>query len=379
MAKRWLENEDKLLKSLFEEKKTVREIKEHFPERSVDAILSRKRIILPNTVNSVMWSEDRINYLKSNAKQKTVKELASHLNLSFATTIEKMKQLDIYEPTSSWKEWTDSENEYLIENYKLENNYTIARKLNRTSSSIQQQANKLNLKKHNPGVWTKEETEYLIENYSTKSLKELQRKIMRTSSSIYNKAYTLGLDNLNKEEKEKEIAFVIANALIMTDEEIALKLKCSVDKVSNIRKNNNIYKDNFSGKESFIEKEIDSLLKASDIEYQKQVKISDYIVDFFVPIFNLVIEVQGDYWHCNPKVYENGPEDLKQTTFILKDYNKKSKLLNLGYDIYYVWEYDILNNKLTVENNLKNLLNIILPSRQEIVDDYHCGIKRGTP
>ena len=36
----------------------------------------------------------------------------------------------------------------------------------------------------------------------------------------------------------------------------------------------------------------------------KTKKIHEYICDIFIKDLNLIIEYNGDYWHCNPKKYE---------------------------------------------------------------------------
>lgn len=46
-----------------------------------------------------------------------------------------------------------------------------------------------------------------------------------------------------------------------------------------------------------IEKKIQSLLQQLNIEYESQKCIYNFIVDFYLPKYNIIIECDGDYWH----------------------------------------------------------------------------------
>ena len=52
------------------------------------------------------------------------------------------------------------------------------------------------------------------------------------------------------------------------------------------------------------EKEISKLIKKMGYKIITSYKIDTKICDIFIPKLNLVIEYFGDYWHCNPKKYE---------------------------------------------------------------------------
>ena len=64
---------------------------------------------------------------------------------------------------------------------------------------------------------------------------------------------------------------------------------------------------------------------------------------------NKIIEFQGDYWHCNPKLYDKDfYNKVKQKTAQeIWEYDKnKLECANFyGYDVLYVWEYDYNNDK----------------------------------
>lgn len=64
---------------------------------------------------------------------------------------------------------------------------------------------------------------------------------------------------------------------------------------------------------------------------------------------NKIIEFQGDYWHCNPNLYEcDFFNKVKQKTAQeIWDYdNTKKECANYhGYKVLYIWEYDYNNDK----------------------------------
>ena len=56
------------------------------------------------------------------------------------------------------------------------------------------------------------------------------------------------------------------------------------------------------------EKEIGLILQKLNIPYKAQFHISGlpYNYDFFILNTNIIIEFNGDYWHCNPKKFKSG-------------------------------------------------------------------------
>jgi len=98
-----------------------------------------------------------------------------------------------------------------------------------------------------------------------------------------------------------------------------------------------------------IERIVECFLIEKCIEYLKQYKIyfndnhqkkfKKY--DFYLPNFDLVIEVDGDYWHGNPKIYN----DLNHTQILnIKNDLFKDNLIELNnLNIIRIWETDIFN------------------------------------
>ena len=100
----------------------------------------------------------------------------------------------------------------------------------------------------------------------------------------------------------------------------------------------------FPVKDSKPEKKVQSFLKQIGIKFltHKYIGIEHaYQCDIFIPSMNLVIEIDGDYWHGNPKLYSN--KDL--TERIIKgrkiDYVRTKELKKKGFKVLRLWESDI--------------------------------------
>lgn len=79
--------------------------------------------------------------------------------------------------------------------------------------------------------------------------------------------------------------------------------------------------------------------------YENNIRISRYTVDFLNEKTKHIIEVYGDYWHCNPKIYS---DDYHHHYFKMSaidrrkiDESRVKYLESLGYSVTVVWESDI--------------------------------------
>lgn len=79
--------------------------------------------------------------------------------------------------------------------------------------------------------------------------------------------------------------------------------------------------------------------------YENNVQISYYNVDFIDRATNHIIEVYGDYWHCNPKIYADDfmHRHLKITAVERRklDETRIAYLESMGYSVTVVWESDL--------------------------------------
>jgi G:T-mismatch repair DNA endonuclease (very short patch repair protein) len=63
-------------------------------------------------------------------------------------------------------------------------------------------------------------------------------------------------------------------------------------------------------------------------------------VDFLLE-HRVILEVQGDYWHANPRIYLDGPKNQTQVRTAQNDLRKLSSLTAGGFRVVYLWEADV--------------------------------------
>lgn len=111
---------------------------------------------------------------------------------------------------------------------------------------------------------------------------------------------------------------------------------------------------------------INDLLKDLNIQYKNEYACKYFSIDNYLPEFNLMIEVMGDFWHCNPLTYKNIKQEV-QVKRIPKDKVKHTYIKNhYNIEILYLWENDINNN---IELCKKLILKYI--SSKGILNNYH--------
>lgn len=298
--------------------------------------------------NQSTWTNEEISFLKDNAQSMTVNELMNHIPKKQSTIYKKIKELGIDKWDANGEQWSEDEIQYLKKNYFLYSYTKIGKKLGRSKSSVEQKARNMGLQKSMTKKWSDEDIQYLKDNVNSTDYETIARHLERSIIACRTKACELGFvsrewsgQKLKKEQQQ----FIIANADRYTDSYFADKFDCSIQAVEDVRRRHGIYKigNEVKGK-TLPEQKVEDLLNQQDIDFIFNQPFGEYRPDFINHEHKLVIEVQGDYWHCNPYLYPNGPKDEIQVKHVLRDYYKKCYLLSRGYKILYLWEQDILND-----------------------------------
>ncbi len=99
-----------------------------------------------------------------------------------------------------------------------------------------------------------------------------------------------------------------------------------------------------------------NILKELKYDVKKTYRINHYICDIFIIELNLIIEYNGDYWHCNPKRFDSNylhPHKKKLAKEIWGDDNIRiDNLKNYGYNLEVIWESDF-DEQNTIQNIIK--------------------------
>jgi very-short-patch-repair endonuclease len=112
-----------------------------------------------------------------------------------------------------------------------------------------------------------------------------------------------------------------------------------------------------SGKMSKPERLMEDILKSHGIEYVYQQEVSGFFYDFYIPSKNILIEVDGDFWHCKPGTKYETPKMPEQVKNVVNDKKKTTVACSNNYTLIRFWESDIQDNRLQVVKTLiENLL-----------------------
>lgn len=135
-----------------------------------------------------------------------------------------------------------------------------------------------------------------------------------------------------------------------TSEQIKISRDCLMDRINN-------QKFNISSKA-----ELDFAIRYLDVldikyESQKYIKDIKQYCDFYIPNNQVFIEFDGDYYHCNPSKYPNGPINKMQEKKIEKDKIKNKWMSDNNKKIIHIWESDAKNNEEIVLKLLEPLLD----------------------
>lgn len=107
------------------------------------------------------------------------------------------------------------------------------------------------------------------------------------------------------------------------------------------------------------EKEIKTLLESMGFKVQSQYPIESLHYDLFVKEKNLLIEYNGDYWHCNPDKYSsdyiNKKKNMSAEQLWKQDENKKNLAISNNFNFIVIWESDYKKNK---EKEINKILNL---------------------
>jgi hypothetical protein len=186
--------------------------------------------------------------------------------------------------------------------------------------------------------------------YGKKHKKETIEKI---SKNRVGKA--MGVDNSMNDPKNRELLRKIKIDLWESGKMENVRIK-----MSNLMKERIKNGELKSYNRSKAENELISFLLSKNIECIPNLIIGSKIYDLYIPKFNLIIEYNGDYWHCNPIKYGETFFHTKKnkTAKEIWDYDKNKLYLakNNGYIIEVIWEHDYKKDK-----------NIIL----QIIDKYN--------
>lgn len=120
-------------------------------------------------------------------------------------------------------------------------------------------------------------------------------------------------------------------------------------KLSELMKNRHANGELTSINRSKAEFEIIQLLNDNNVSVIPNFRVGSKIFDIYIPNYNLLIEYNGDYWHCNPNKYKidyiNKKKNKTAKEIWVYDKNKLDLAKDKGYLCEVIWETDYKKNK----------------------------------
>lgn len=241
----------------------------------------------------------------------------------------------------------------LIKNNIPANEFSLMCKekgLNISAGSVIERANKLNI------------VTYGIKHQN--SLKRVRDKYKNTCIKKYGKINALSRGTVCYYKRDKTVKERYNVDNIFQNKAIIKK-----SLITKIKKYGTAGRLSGFNKVSKIQKKIEKILKELNIEFKLEKaifskfnkhlqKIYSPVVDILLTNKNIVIEIYGDYWHGNPKIYRK--EDLirkfegytKVEDIWKFDDIRKKQIESFNYEVIILWEYDINNDIKHIKNYL---------------------------
>lgn len=106
---------------------------------------------------------------------------------------------------------------------------------------------------------------------------------------------------------------------------------------------------------SKLEEQFKSILLKHNINFEEKVWISRKQFDFLIVDKKILVETHGDYWHCNPDIYEKPIHEV-QNRNMKNDQIKEDIALKHKFKLIVVWESDVKKNTDRLNNIIQELV-----------------------
>ncbi len=326
------------------------------------------------------------------------------------------------------KKWTKEEDEFLIKHNDLPRK-EVADLIGRTLSSVSNRYRILGLKRprilinEKQEAWSEDDLQYLRDNYYNFSKKELAKKLRRTTSAIQNKANKLGLkkdkiqhfnknyfDTIDSKEKAYWLGFIYADGWVECKKDnrgCCLGIELKREDYEHLEKFNNCLNGNVSVKfrkrqscfdakkiqemcniKFYSKKIVDSLSKYNIVPNKTYKKDGlpnipkEYIISFLHGYF----DGDGSFFcknnYKNDKYYAINITSINKNIlneireFLYNEYNIKSYIALSSNKGNYIAKEDIYQITICSVESLKKICklfledNIYLDRKYKLIKDY---------
>lgn len=335
----WTVEEEEILKQYYNSYSVEELIKRFFPDKKKCNINKKKKelgLVVTNkfTNGTFYWTQDKIDLLYNVYPNMNSEEFHAlyFSDISLSNMYAECNKLGIKKSKEFSSGWTNAEIElckelYLDKTVLIED---ICLACNKGPKQIEYMANKV-LGLTRRAEFSDDEIEILKEKYPHMSTEDLVPILKdKTASQI---------DRFAHNELK----------LFKTKDYIRM---ATLDGTRN------------SLQPSSVQAAINNLLDDMKISFEEEYDIKYYLVDCYLTDYHLMIEVQGDFWHCSPLLNKNSV-GIKNN--VVKDKRKHTYIKNkYGVEVLYLWEGDIRNNI----GLCRKLIETYIASNGKL-DNYH--------
>lgn len=107
----------------------------------------------------------------------------------------------------------------------------------------------------------------------------------------------------------------------------------------------------------------DEFLKPLKIRYTKQYRLGIFVYDFYLQDYNTLIEIDGTFWHADPRVFKTLSPMQKKNK--IRDEQKTKSAKHFGFRLERFWEGDVTFNKELIEKRLQDIIGEPAPNFDE--------------
>ena len=176
-------------------------------------------------------------------------------------------------------------------------------------------------------------------------------------------------DIKEKLRNDKERGKKISKALKGVPKTEESKLKLSITQKKRYKENPELRKNasnrrikwlktKLSSKKSKLEIKFEKILNLIEVDYKFQYEFKGKLFDFYLIKYNVLLEVDGDFYHCNPNSKHNEVIYETQQLTINNDNNKNLLCKNHNITLIRYWEKDINERPEWVISDLKDKLSL---------------------
>ncbi len=247
------------------------------------------------------------------------------------------------------QDFSEIEINYILSNVHLGAS-ELSRQLNKNRPRIAKlikQHLELDQLNHHPENITDDELQFILCNKDILTYKEIGQCLGRSPSFVHRRIHKYCQDfskstGYASKLSDKDLEFLKHNYNSYSNDELCAMFNLHVNTLIYWKNKLNI--PTYSGKRTSIEKNIYYSLNSIGCNFKEQVNFSRWRVDFYIESINTIIEVNGDYWHCNPNIFNEENSNNTQKFNFNRDQIKYAYLKSLGYKLCIIWETDIKNN-----------------------------------